>query len=142
MHDKYGYTKLAVLLGGMRAWEDKGYPMTRSAERAQVDGQVLYGRHCATCHQLEGQGMGGHYPALAGNAVTRMADPRALILVMLDGLTPGPTAKEPNPPAMPPFWSTLSDEEAAMIATYVRSSWGNHAGAVKPSEVKALRRLH
>jgi mono/diheme cytochrome c family protein len=126
----------------MHAWDDKGYPMARpsKAAKAKIDATTLYGRHCATCHQVDGRGMGGHYPALAGNGVVTMADPRALILVMLDGLTPGPTAQDAHPPAMPPFWSTLTDEEAATIATYVRSQWGNHAPAVKPSEVKALRR--
>ncbi len=30
-------------------------------------GQALYGQHCATCHQANGQGLPGAFPPLAGH---------------------------------------------------------------------------
>jgi mono/diheme cytochrome c family protein len=123
----------------MRAWEAKGYPMYHAAEGGKTGGKALYALHCATCHQLDGQGIKGNYPPLKGNAIATMRDPRALILVVLNGLTPGSTPGQPAPAAMPPYDTTLSNRELAEIATYVRSNWGNAAPAVKPEDVKALR---
>jgi mono/diheme cytochrome c family protein len=40
---------------------------------------------------------------------------------------------------MPPFRNQLSDQEIADVLTFVRTSWGNTGGTVKPEEVKALR---
>ena len=36
-------------------------------------------------------------------------------------------------------WKQLSDQEIADALSYVRSSWGNSAGAVTPDEVKSVR---
>jgi mono/diheme cytochrome c family protein len=38
-----------------------------------------------------------------------------------------------------PSFATLSDDEIADVATYLRNSWGNHAPAASRSEVSALR---
>jgi alcohol dehydrogenase (quinone), cytochrome c subunit len=40
---------------------------------------------------------------------------------------------------MTPFRVLLSDEEIADIATFIRSSWGNSADAVRTSQVRELR---
>jgi mono/diheme cytochrome c family protein len=40
---------------------------------------------------------------------------------------------------MPPFRSQLSDAEIADVLSFIRSSWGNHGGAVKVDDVKTLR---
>jgi mono/diheme cytochrome c family protein len=42
---------------------------------------------------------------------------------------------------MPSFAGQLSDEEIAAVATYIRTSWGNHAGPVNPAEVASVRRV-
>lgn len=143
MHDKYGYRRLAVLVGGMSAWEAAGYAVVKASPKPRdvaVSGKTLYAQHCATCHQLDGLGVEGHYPPLAGNGVTTMSDPRALVLVTLNGLKPLPTASgAPMPAEMPAFAAQLSDAEVASILSYVRSNWGNRAGAVKADEVKAMR---
>ena len=127
----------------MTAWEDAGYPVVRaSAKPAAVptSGKTLYAQHCATCHQLDGRGMPGHYPALAGNGVATMADPRALVLVTLNGLRPAPAASgAPKPAEMPGFAAQLNDAEIASILTFVRSQWGNRAGKVTPADVRAMR---
>jgi mono/diheme cytochrome c family protein len=128
-----------VLEGGLHAWEDKKYPVARGGGVLPADGKALYARHCATCHQLDGRGMPGHYPALAGNGLTTMRDGRALVLVVLEGLKPARTAANLNPAQMPGFWKALTDAELAEIATYVRTSWGNQAGPVTVDQVKTIR---
>jgi mono/diheme cytochrome c family protein len=45
-----------------------------------------------------------------------------------------------TPAAMPAFGMKLSDEDAAVVATYVRNAWGNSAPPVSASEVAKLRR--
>jgi mono/diheme cytochrome c family protein len=44
-----------------------------------------------------------------------------------------------------PSLAALDDEEIAAVATYIRNSWGNRGGPVKPADVAKLRkaiRLH
>jgi len=40
---------------------------------------------------------------------------------------------------MPPFRGLLGDDDIAAVASYVRGSWGNAAGAVQPLDVLRLR---
>jgi nitrite reductase (NO-forming) len=40
---------------------------------------------------------------------------------------------------MPPQGAALSDQQIADVLTYVRSSFGNKAGAVTPAQVQAIR---
>ena len=40
---------------------------------------------------------------------------------------------------MPGFAKTLSDDDLAQLANYLRVSWGGQAGDVTPAKVKALR---
>ena len=37
------------------------------------------------------------------------------------------------------FGDVLSDAEIADVLSFIRSSWGNHGGAVKVDDVKTLR---
>lgn len=98
-----------------------------AAAQPAADGSQLYATHCAACHQPNGNGLPPAFPALAGSAV--VADADGLIEVLLKG-RPGT--------AMAPF-GRLPDAEIAAIATYVRSSWGNSAGAVAADAVAAAR---
>jgi mono/diheme cytochrome c family protein len=41
---------------------------------------------------------------------------------------------------MPPWRPTLTDEQIAAVATYVRNSFGNKASAVKPETVAKIRK--
>jgi mono/diheme cytochrome c family protein len=42
---------------------------------------------------------------------------------------------------MPGFAWRLSDEEAAQLMTFVRSSWGNQASAADAGQVAKIRKL-
>jgi len=99
-----------------------------SATSQQADGASIYAASCASCHGNEGQGMGTVFPALAGNEA--LADAEYVVDVILHG-KPGTS--------MPAFASSLSDEEVAELASYIRNSWGNSFGPVTASEVAALR---
>jgi cytochrome c6 len=94
---------------------------------AQPDGGGLFAENCATCHQAQGQGVSGSFPALAGNSFVQ-GDQKAVAAVLLRGRG-----------GMPNFGEDLSDAEIAAILTYVRSAWGNHASPVDAATVAAVR---
>jgi len=102
-------------------------------------GRELYTQHCALCHQADGAGSGQAWPPLAGNPTVTAPSPANLARVVLEGGYAPATAANPRPHGMPPFGPALSDNDIAALATYVRNSWGNRAGAVQPLEIKRLR---
>ena len=83
--------------------------------------------NCSACHQVDGKGIPGAFPALAGDAFV-VGPASAPIGVVLNGRA-----------GMPTFKADLTDEQIAAALTYVRTSWGNAATPVTPDQVKALR---
>jgi cytochrome c oxidase subunit 2 len=92
-------------------------------------GREVYGRLCVACHQPEGQGLPGVFPALKGSAVTTgPVDPH--LDVVLNG-RPGT--------AMAAFGPQLSDAEIAAVVTYERNAFGGEETLLQPAEVKDAR---
>jgi cytochrome c oxidase subunit 2 len=89
-------------------------------------GEQLYQANCQACHQANGQGVQGTFPALAGSKVVATTPDQ--IAILLHGKN-----------AMP-SWKALSDVELAAVATYTKNSWGNKAGEVQPAEFKSARK--
>lgn len=108
-----------------------------AAQRAL--GQKLYEQQCAACHGSDGRGVQGAFPALAGNASVSLAEPRNLVLAVLEGGYPAATAQRPRPHGMPPFGHVLTDAQVAAVASYVRGAWGNRAPEVGTMEVYRAR---
>ncbi|WP_244145626.1 cytochrome c [Paraburkholderia tropica] len=106
-------------------------------------GERLYLDNCSACHSVNGQGAPRVFPRLDGATVVNAADPSALISVVLEGAKTPSTEKAPSVLPMPGFSARLSDEEVAQLATFVRSGWSNHTGAVSVDQVKSIReKLH
>jgi mono/diheme cytochrome c family protein len=91
-------------------------------------GEKIVSSVCLACHQAGGKGIEGVYPALAGNALVNLEDPKVMVATILEGRG-----------GMPRFAGSYSDEEIAAIATYVRSAWGNTGGQVTPEFVAQVR---
>jgi len=91
-------------------------------------GATVYAANCVACHQANGKGVAGAFPALDGSKIV-VGAPQDPIHLVLNG-KPGT--------AMPP-WKQLSDVDIAAVITYTRNSWGNKAGEVLPAAVKAAR---
>lgn len=108
----------------------------------KAKGQKVYKQFCSACHQDDGNGNPSAYiPPLAGSDWVSPKDPGRMIRIVLNGLT-GPitvNGKQWGQAAMLPWRDALTDEDIAAALTYVRSSWGNKAPAVKADEVKKLR---
>ncbi|MBK9117958.1 MAG: cytochrome c oxidase subunit II [Betaproteobacteria bacterium] len=91
-------------------------------------GAAVYAANCVACHQANGKGVPGAFPALDGSKlVGGPVDPQ--LALVLNGKTG--TAM--------PAWKQLSDADIAAVVTYTRNSWGNKAGDVLPAAVKVAR---
>ena len=102
-------------------------------------GSNLYMTHCASCHANDGEGVPLIYPALKGNQALLMPQSGNTIRIILAGGFAPATLKNPRPYSMPPLSPTLSDAEVALILTYVRNAWGNHASPITTAEVNQYR---
>jgi len=104
---------------------------TWTLEESKARGAKVYAANCVACHQANGQGVKGAFPALDGSQV--MNGPKdGLINVVLNG-KPGT--------AMAAFGKQLSDTELAAVITHARNSWGNKTGeAIQPAEVRSQRK--
>lgn len=77
-------------------------------------GQSVYEINCVACHQTNGQGIAGIFPALVGSDVV-LNNKERNIEILMEGVQGA---------AMNSF-SYLSEVEIASVITYTRQSWGN-----------------
>jgi cytochrome c553 len=105
--------------------------------RSSKPGEALYEEHCADCHGENGRS--DRYPNLAGNrSITQHNLTNLISTTLQGGYLPG-TQSNRRPLGMPPFGPLLTDQQIAQILTYIRSAFGNRAGAVFGSDVSRLR---
>jgi cytochrome c oxidase subunit 2 len=118
--------------GRKKAMAAAGDDPAKTWELAELKarGEKVYAANCQLCHQANGQGVAGTYPALAASKVVLSPQASDPISLVLNGKN-----------AMPPWKGALSDVEVAAAITYAANSFGNATGkAVQPAEVKALRK--
>jgi alcohol dehydrogenase (quinone), cytochrome c subunit len=106
---------------------------------ANKRGALLYLDNCAACHRPDGRGYEGVFPSLAGNPVVESDNPLSLVSIVLLGSTTSRTSVTPAQFAMPAFAWRLTDQDAADIISFIRSSWGNDAKPVEAPKVAGLR---
>jgi mono/diheme cytochrome c family protein len=110
-----------------------------SAAAANGAGRMSYVALCAGCHGLDGDGVPNTVVAMRANSTLRLADPRNLIVAMLDGIGAENFPHRASMQAMPGFSDKLSDADAAALANYLRVTWGGQKADVTPAAVRALR---
>ncbi len=111
-----------ALASADRAW---------SKDELMKKGAQVYATSCAACHQANGQGLPGAFPALAGSALVKGPVEGHIDRVM--------NGKQGT--AMAAFAGLLSDVEIAAVITYERNSFGNDTGdVVQPATIKAARK--
>ncbi len=104
----------------------KTFEMSEMMER----GEQVYLANCAACHQANGAGIPGAFPAINGSKVATgaIADHVRLVMNGVAGT------------AMAAFAGQLSDADIAAVVTYQRNAWDNKAGDMaQPVEIAALR---
>jgi mono/diheme cytochrome c family protein len=114
--------------------------LTEAERSASVKrGAHVYSKQCADCHGEQGEGISPAGCPLAGNRAVTMASSVNPIRVVLQGGYPPGTKGNSRPFGMPPFGSTLTDQQIADVLTYVRGAWGNTASGVLGLDVARLR---
>lgn len=118
---------------------DEGATTQLLAMDFATPGARVYYEYCSNCHVTSGGGYYPYQPPLAGNPVVMDKDASSLINITLNGSlrVVGDTGPDVND--MPYFRQLLSDQQIADALTFIRSSWGNNAGAVQASEVARIR---
>ncbi len=105
---------------------DKQWPK----DELMAKGELVYNKTCASCHQANGEGLKGMFPAIKGSEVAT-GDQQAHINLVMHGKADT---------TMAAFGPQLSDMQLASVLTYQRNAWGNDTGdTIQPSEIKALR---
>lgn len=105
---------------------NKAWTVAELSER----GEKVYGANCLACHQANGKGVPGAFPALDGSQMVN-GPQDGQIAILLNGKN-----------AMPAWKGTLSDTEIAAVITYTRNNWSNKAddNIIQPAEVLAARK--
>lgn len=98
------------------------------------NGEQLYMDKCASCHQLNGEGLGGAFPSLKGSPIVLDENHDLMIQIILQGYD-----ARSEYAVMPAFSDQLSDAEVAAIANHEKTSWGNNAQTISEEDVKKVR---
>jgi mono/diheme cytochrome c family protein len=134
-------SKAATYLMGDRPPPPAGPPEAPSPTdvAAAASGRVTYVALCAGCHGLNGEGVPNTVVPMRGNTTLRLANPRNLIVSMLDGIDAQSFPYLQRMQAMPRFSDKLSDQQAAELANYLRVTFGGQKPDVTAAAVHALR---
>ncbi|BBM01248.1 cytochrome c oxidase subunit II [Microbulbifer sp. GL-2] len=92
-----------------------------------AQGEKVYNRACAACHQANGKGVPGVFPAIAGSKIAT-GPLNSHLNIVIDG-------SQVNP-AMQAFGEQLSEVDLAAVITYQRNAFGNEMGdTVQPVDI-------
>ena len=129
----------AIAVGIALLPEGGAHAQAAQARGAQPrTGAQIFSSTCAACHQAQGEGT-QMYPPLAGSEWVNGAESR-LVRIITYGLNGDVEVQgQVYNGAMPAWGSTLSDEEIAAVATYIRSSFGNQSPPVTTATVAKIR---
>ena len=93
-------------------------------------GEGVYNSACIACHQANGQGIPGAFPAIAGSAIAT-GDAGDHLSVVLNGVAGT---------SMAAFGGQLNDIDLAAVVTYQRNAFGNEVGDfIQPGDVADAR---
>src|SRR3569832_2207984 len=124
-----------------KAWvaKKKGSALAAAADNTKTfdvkelvaRGEKVYLANSAACHQANGMGLPGVFPAMNGSKVAT-GPIAAHFNIVVHGGRPGT--------AMVGFAARLSAAEIAAVETYVRNAWDNKMGdAAQPADIAAAR---
>ncbi len=110
--------------------EQASLAQTLTLDEAMALGEQIYNGRCAACHQPNGMGLQGVFPAINGSPIAT-GPLEAHVNIVVHG-KPGT--------AMQAFSSQLTLKELASVITFQRNAWDNQTGdVVQTAEVaKAL----
>jgi cytochrome c oxidase subunit 2 len=112
-----------VALAKIRELTNKTFSFNELMER----GEVVYNSNCAACHQVNGQGVPGAFPAIAKSPIAT-----GELFGHLDMVVFGSRVN----PAMQAFGEQLPESDLAAVITYQRNAFGNNMGdTIQPIDI-------
>jgi cytochrome c oxidase subunit 2 len=115
---------------GAKAAEAESAGKTWTLDELTAKGEQVYNTNCAACHQANGQGIPGVFPAIAGSVIST-GDMAGHVNIVMHGKAGT---------AMQAFGAQLSDVDLAAVITFERNGFGNNKGdMVQPAEIAAAR---
>jgi mono/diheme cytochrome c family protein len=132
----------AVLTYVRSAWGNNAPAISEAqvgagAQPIAFSGGTIFVTTCGNCHSAGGAGT-SLAPPLDGNAHVTVSDPKPMIGIIVNGMSGPLTVNGLRYNSPMPAWRTrLSNADVAAVATYIRSTWSNHASAVTEQEVAA-----
>ncbi len=130
--DEYDQWLLAKKEEVAKAKEEAAASLTAtlSKEELMTLGEKIYLDRCAVCHQANGAGIPGAFPAITGSKIAT-GDRSEHIDIVVNGRTGT---------AMQAFSNQLTDKEIAAVVTYQRNGLGNNTGdVIQASDVNAIK---
>ena len=106
-----------------------------TAATVALDGAKLYAANCQACHQQNGEGLPGAFPALKGSKIVLDENPETLINIIMNGYNAREEFAEM--PAIGKL-NNLSAAEIAAIINHERKSWGNNATIISEKKVEDI----
>ena len=99
---------------------------TFSHDELMVQGEVIYGTYCSSCHMANGEGVPPVFPAIAGSAVA-MGPREDHLNLVINGVAGS---------AMQAFGKQLDAAQLASVVHYQRHAFGNDVGDIsQPQDV-------
>jgi len=102
-----------------------------SMDDLKSKGAAVFKANCQACHQANGQGIKGVFPAIDGSPLANLKEniPAHIHQVIY------------GKGIMPAFGEQLSDTDIASVITFTRNNWGNKTGdIIQPKDVLASRK--
>lgn len=97
---------------------------TLSFDELYATGEQVYASNCAACHQANGEGIPGNFPAIANSPIAT-----GPVVDHIDRVVNGGKG-------MPPFGEQLTPVETAAVVTFQRNAFGNNMGdQIQPIDV-------
>jgi mono/diheme cytochrome c family protein len=115
-------TAAVVTVSSLLCW---AAPVRAQSEAGDDGERIFVQNSCFVCHGQ--QGFGGLGPSFRNDPFLTLSDHVVGQIMLGRGV-------------MPPFGHKLDDKQIAAVASYIRNSWGNHFGAIKPEQVAQIRR--
>jgi cytochrome c oxidase subunit 2 len=109
--------KVAAAASAIKTW---------SEDELVANGEAIYNANCSGCHQKDGSGIPGVFPAMKGSIVTNGPASDHLNIVI-------------NGKGGMPAFKMLGDADLASVITYERRAFGNNGTVVQPSDVTSAR---
>jgi cytochrome c oxidase subunit 2 len=99
---------------------------TWSEDELFANGETIYNANCSGCHQKDGSGIPGAFPAMKGSDIINgpAADHLNIVINGRGGM---------------PSFKMLGDADLASVITYERRAFGNNGSVVQPSDVTSAR---